>query len=190
MKKRIIAILTAATLGIAFLLSAGTETAQAAITTKKSYTIKVDNSNGALKGYMGTGTYQKGKQFIIKAVMKPGRTFKGWYIKNPDGTYSRTRFAQDFKTRADRSLTLVANTDFYIDCDLNGGQGVDERITYNLESQAITLGTPSKAGHTFAGWKDANGNVSMEVTIPKHSCGDKKYQAQWNAETYKVTIIL
>ena len=123
--------------------------------------------------------------------MAPGRTFKGWWIKNADGTYTKTALKQQFSTKVNKNITLVANTDFYIDLDLNGGEGLDTRIVYDMSSDPITIGTPTKNGHTFKGWEDSSGNLITDtITIPKYSSGDRKYKAQWEAETYKVTIIL
>ena len=62
--------------------------------------------------------------------------------------------------------------------------------SYTIESSAITLPTPTRAGWHFDGWY-ANSDLStggVQTTIAAGSTGDKEYWAAWTKETYNVTL--
>ena len=52
---------------------------------------------------------------------------------------------------------------------------------YTVESSAITLNEPTKAGYVFTGWSgtDLVGEDNLTVTIPAGSIGDRRYTAHW-----------
>ena len=94
----------------------------------------------------------------------------------------------------DKSITLYVNwepVDYTITYNLDGGNISGEATTYNIESNAITLPTPTKEGYTFAGWTGSNGNTPQTtVTIPTGSTGNKTYTANWTANAYNITYEL
>ena len=53
---------------------------------------------------------------------------------------------------------------------------------YNIQSDAITLKHPTRAGYTFIGWTGSNGTTpELNVTIPAGSMGNKSYTANWTS---------
>lgn len=83
-------------------------------------------------------------------------------------------------------------TAYTITYDLNGGKvSGTNPVTYNIESNSITLIAPSRIGYTFTGWSgtDIEG-VEKTVTILKGSIGDRTYTANWQINTYTITYIL
>ena len=83
-------------------------------------------------------------------------------------------------------------TAYTITYDLNGGKvpGTNP-VTYNIESNSITLIAPNRIGYTFTGWSGTNiEGVEKTVTIPKGSIGDRTYTANWQINTYTITYIL
>jgi uncharacterized repeat protein (TIGR02543 family) len=75
-----------------------------------------------------------------------------------------------------------------ININCNGGSGVSNS-TYNIESSAITLGTPTRTGYTFTGWTGSNGTTAQKtVTIAAGSTGEKSYTANWKVNEYSYRL--
>ena len=121
-----------------------------------------------------------------------GYTWKGWYDNNAGtGTALSTDLAY---IRSISSITTIyACYDLFtydITYNLNGGTGATN-TTYNVESAAITLPTPTKKGYTFSGWYDTEGCIGEPIkTIPQGSTGNKTLYAKWTAIPYKITYEL
>jgi len=79
---------------------------------------------------------------------------------------------------------------YTIKYNVNGGTGVTDG-SYDYESAAITLPTPTKAGYTFAGWYTNTELIGTEVTsILTHSTGNKEFWAKWSAPVLVSTVKL
>lgn len=70
--------------------------------------------------------------------------------------------------------------------DLGGGYGVEP--IYARYGAAVSVGTPTRAGYTFIGWMDENGDT---VTIPETMPAENvTYTASWQAaDSAKVTVV-
>lgn len=81
---------------------------------------------------------------------------------------------------------------YFITYDLNGGSyesGYSNPLTYNIESDNITLINPKKEGYVFDGWTGSNCNEPQtDVTIYKGSTGDRKYIANYERDNYLFEI--
>ena len=93
----------------------------------------------------------------------------------------------------DIKLNAVWNEkEYIIEYDLNGAKVTMTTlnpIEYGIEDDSFTLINPTKTGYTFIGWTgtDLNG-LTMSVTIEKGSVGDRSYEANWQANTYTITL--
>lgn len=116
-------------------------------------------------------------------------TFSGWNTKwdgsgsgyQPGDTYA---FPGDTQT----TPTLYAHwvpVAFPITYDLAGGTSSPENPTsYTIESAAITLVNPTKAGYAFSGWSGTDlTEITMNVTIPTGSTGSRAFTANWTEYT-------
>ncbi len=76
---------------------------------------------------------------------------------------------------------------YSITYDLGGGIA-DNLMDYTVESGAVALTNPCRAGYTFSGWSGTGltGSANMTVIIPSGSGGDRSYTANWTANTYTV----
>ena len=95
----------------------------------------------------------------------------------------------------DRSYAATWSPVTYtITYDLAGGQlaeGDTNPASYTIESEAITLKTPTREGYTFAGWTGTGiEGSSMAVTIAAGSTGVRSYTATWTPITYNLTYDL
>ena len=63
--------------------------------------------------------------------------------------------------------------------------------TYKVTQLPIVLQQPTKTWYTFLWWTGSNGNIAQtSVTIAAWSCGNKTYNAVWQANTYNINYNL
>ena len=140
-----------------------------------TYNIKYVSSSGASLGTATvSGTYGSSKS--VSAPAKAGYTTPNAQTVKFDSTSAKT-------------ITFTYNLVGYsIGYNVNGGNALSgQRTSYNVESSAYTLPTPSRTGYTFAGWTGSNGSTPQKsVTIAKGSTGNKSYTANWSINTYSI----
>lgn len=118
---------------------------------------------------------------------KEGYTFGGWYVDPNFGGSAYT-----FSTMPTSALTLYAkwnaipHTVTYVNDDntvLQAAQTAD----YAAAIPAYVGAAPAKTGHTFNGWKDADGNTlaSYNGVMPNK---DLVFTAQFTANDYTITF--
>ena len=72
---------------------------------------------------------------------------------------------------------------------LDGGSVSGNPSVYGLHSDAITLKAPTKTGYTFLGWTGSGLTTpTLSVTIESGSYGSRTYTANWQANTYQITL--
>jgi len=102
-------------------------------------------------------------------------------IKSGDGTRSNPYILEDNDNKT---------SEYTITYDLDGGVNGNNTISYNSSTATFTLKNPIKTGYTFTGWTGSNGSVaSTNVSIPHGSTGNKIFKANWNPNTYKITVV-
>ena len=140
-----------------------------------TYNIKYVSSSGAS---LGTATVS-GTYGSSKSVSAPAKT----------GYTTPTAQTVKFDSTSAKPITFTYNLVGYsIGYNVNGGTISGQRTSYNVESSAYTLPTPTRTGYTFTGWTGSNGSTPQKsVTIAKGSTGNKSYTANWSANTYTVT---
>lgn len=130
-------------------------------------------------------------------VSKNGYVLAGW-TKAQDGTgtvyteVTAANFDEIFGSNMGTTLYAKWNLeDYTISYELNGGTNfAGAPAKYNIETETIKLGTPTKTDFIFGGWYDnADCNGSPITEIAKGSTGNKTLYAKWNEET-SVTIRL
>ena len=144
-----------------------------------TYNIKYVSSSGASLGTATvSGTYGSSKS--VSAPAKAGYTTPNAQTVKFDSTSAKT-------------ITFTYNLVGYsIGYNVNGGNALSgQRTSYNVESSAYTLPTPSRNGYTFTGWTGSNGSTPQKsVTIAKGSTGNKSYTANWSINTYSISYNL
>ena len=147
------------------------------------------NANG---GTVTEGTRTKGYASQIGTLPTPtrtGYTFTGWFTAATGGTR-----ITDTTTVPANNVTYYAQwtrDNYTISYNLNGGAISGQPTSYNVESNEITLPTPTKKGYTFTGWTGSNGTTPQTtVKIPKGSTGNKSYTANWTVTNYTITYNL
>ena len=128
--------------------------------------------------------------FTLPIPTKKGYKFLGWTGSN--GSTPSTSVSIVKGSIGEKSYTANWEIITYnISYDLGGGSTSSLTKTYNVESNTITLPTPTRTGYTFLGWSGSNGNTpSTSVSISKGSTGDKSYTANWKVIQYDITYNL
>lgn len=104
---------------------------------------------------------------------KLATTYEGFYSLLYDGT---VRIAADGSTVIDIKYDRYY---YLLNFDLDGGYGVEP--IYARYGAPVSVGTPTKAGYTFAGW-----DQKLPKTVP---AGNYKFTAKWTAATAGFTVV-
>lgn len=143
------------------------------------------NANGGMPQPANATYTIESSNLSLPKVSKEGYDFVGW--KYGSKTYDSDKIEKDdLPTTTERAsqvnMTFEAvwkAINYKIIYNTNGGEAIPEG-SYTIESETITLPTPSYAKHLFKGWyttEDCTGDPV--TTIPKGSMGEKKIYAKW-----------
>ncbi len=121
------------------------------------------------------------------APAKNGYRFIGWYRD------SALKDAYTFTTIPAENITLYAKWEtvtYTITYHLDGGSNVtNNKKTYTITSEDITLYAPSKVGYTFLGWFTDETSETAITGIPTGSFGNVEVYAKWEAIVYTITYV-
>lgn len=118
------------------------------------------------------------------ATVPTGYEFDGWYVITAEG-----------KTKVDPSYTMTAADvifvgefkaiEYNIVFDVDGGNALEnKKVAFG--TSVDSLPTPSKAGHTFTGWINENGEaVELPFEMP---ASDVNVKATWSKDVVSYTV--
>lgn len=143
------------------------------------------NANGGMPQPANATYTIESSNLSLPKVSKEGYDFVGW--KYGSKTYDSDKIEkEDLPTTTERASqvnmafeAVWKALNYKIIYNTNGGEAIPEG-SYTIESETITLPTPSYAKHLFKGWyttEDCTGDPV--TTIPKGSMGEKKFYAKW-----------
>ena len=156
-----------------------------------TYNITYNGVDGATFETENPATYTiESGAITLNNPTKDGYTFAGWTGTDLGAATTSVTIAHG--STGDRSYTATWNIITY-NITYNGVEGATNPnpADYTIESEAITLDTPTKDGYTFAGWFDnAEFTGSAVTTITAGSTGDKTFWAKWkkSLENGDITI--
>ncbi len=103
---------------------------------------------------------------------RKGYTFTGWDVEYSEVTSDITVTAQ------------YTATTYSITYNLDGGTNdIDNPESYTIESETITLYTPTKSGYSFVGWYTDEDLTTTITEISEGSTGNIKLWAEWAITT-------
>lgn len=121
---------------------------------------------------------------------KTDYTFDKWVTT--DGGSTEYDFANETVTGTTSIYASWIPDTYKIIYDLAGGTlpaGKTNPTSYTIETAEFTLQNPERTGYTFAGWSGTGLTANTTtVTISKGSTGERKYTANWAANTYSITL--
>ena len=145
-----------------------------------TYSITYDLDGGTASGNPDFYTVES-STITLNPPTRTGYTFIGWSGTDLSGSDNLT-VTIPTGSIGNRSYTADWSLNTYsITYDLDGGTAFGNPDSYTVESAAITLNEPTKAGYVFTGWSgtDLVGEDNLTVTIPAGSIGDRRYTAHW-----------
>ena len=145
-----------------------------------TYSITYDLDGGTASGNPDFYTVES-STITLNPPTRTGYTFIGWSGTDLSGSDNLT-VTIPAGSIGNRSYTAHWSLNTYsITYDLDGGTAFGNPDSYTVESAAITLNEPTKAGYVFTGWSgtDLVGEDNLTVTIPAGSIGDRRYTAHW-----------
>ena len=138
--------------------------------------VTVTYDYGERGGIYAKQIVQAGEKAIEPDVpSRQGYQFTDWYLDD-------TKYDFNAAVTGDMTLTAKWTLERYtISYNLNNGTATGNPDSYTVESDAITLNTPTRPGYTFTGWSGTGltGENNLTVTIEKGSTGDRSYTAHW-----------
>ena len=146
-----------------------------------TYSITYDLNGGTASDNPDFYTVES-STITLNPPTRTGYTFIGWSGTDLSGSDNLT-VTIPAGSIGNRSYTAHWSLNTYsITYDLDGGTAFGNPDSYTVESAAITLNEPTKAGYVFTGWSgtDLVGEDNLTVTIPAGSTGDRRYTAHWD----------
>ena len=116
---------------------------------------------------------------------RKGYDFVGWTTsQNGEKVYSD---GQNYTMGVNSEYVLYAVwkiKTYTIEYHLNNGTAPSNKQSYTVETESFTLENPLRNGYTFIGWSGTDiADKSTTVTIGKGTIGNRKYTANWKANT-------
>ena len=161
-----------------------------AVWTPITYKVQFDG-NESTSGSMSdqTFTYDKAQDLTANAFVKTGYTFAGWSdTLGGSVKYADSESVSNLTSTEGATVTLYAVwqiNQYTITFNSNGGSEVESiAAEYNAH---VTLPTPTREGHTFAGWY-SDEKLTTEYTSDKMPAENITLYANWTANSYNVTF--
>ena len=162
--------------------------------TANQYTLTLDANGGKVEPAALTVTYDAAIG-TLPAPERTGYTFNGWF----DADGNEVTAATVYTIAGDSTVTAKWTANQYtLTLDANGGIFV---MPLTEDAEAVTtltitvvydqpigeLPVPERAGYTFNGWFDADGNEVTAATVYTIA-GDSTVTAKWTANKYTITL--
>ena len=153
-----------------------------------SYNVTFDTKGGTINnGNVTSYTYGVGAT-LPTDVTRIGCSFVGWY-DNSEYTGS-VQTSIPVNSLNDKKFWAKWDTiNYTIIYNANEGEFAETPVANYKYGDEVTLATPTREGHTFAGWYNNSNLVGTEFTeITTTEFGNKEFWAKWDVNTYTVTL--
>ena len=154
------------------------------LTADKLYTVTLDASGGdPIRPIQYT---VESEAFLLPTPVRTGYIFLGWTGEGITEPQKTMEIPQG--STGDRTYTANWQViEYTVTLDASGGDPLDP-ITYTVETPVI-LPTPTSTGYTFLGWTgEGETTPQPTVVLPKGTTGDKIYFANWEVNSYTITL--
>ena len=129
--------------------------------------------------------------FTLNNPVKTGFTFTGWGGTELTGTDNKTVSIAKGSTGTRTYRAYYSENNYTVSFDTAGGSNISDKTDVNWPDTVLeNVGTPTKKGYTFTGWKCGNKVVTVDTTYGELADSDTVWQieltAQWKANDYTV----
>lgn len=164
--------------------------------TARNYNIKLYENVGdttaitTIQATYNSNTPTISSQYIPS---KTGYNFLGYYDTSttPKKYFNADGTPVDEKWTRANGISLYGHWEiitYSISYNLNQGTATNPS-TYTIETEDITLNTPTRTGYSFTGWTGTELNsATQSVTITTGSTGNREYTTEWTANSYTVIL--
>ncbi|MBR5935188.1 MAG: InlB B-repeat-containing protein [Bacteroidaceae bacterium] len=159
--------------------------------TLSTYSITYHPGEGATFATTNTSYNILSDDITLDTPTKEGYDFAGWYTNSGLTEGPVTTIAQGSTGNKEfwAKWTPTEYAITYHACE--GATFSTANTSYDIESPAITLDTPTKEHYVFAGWYTNSGLTGDPVTTIAHgSTGPKEFWAKWTPTAYNITYYL
>ncbi len=126
---------------------------------------------------------------VLEVPIKEGYVFDSWVVESGDATIEDNVFTMGVEQSKIGVIWKLQN--YTITYNLNGGVLTDKVDNYNVETDAFSIGKPTKDNYKFVGWTGSNGSKpELDVKIKKGTSGDKEYTANYELIDYNISYNL
>ncbi|MBQ7104525.1 MAG: InlB B-repeat-containing protein [Bacilli bacterium] len=152
------------------------------------YSISYDLNGGVLTGNIIDSFTASTNTFSLPKPEKKGYTFLGWY-QNADLTGNKITEVKKGTRENKKYYASWEVATYNIKYNLNGGNvNAPLPVTYNINSNTMTIPNPIKEHYIFTGWKESNSISTIKnLTIKKGSYGNKEFIANYEPLNYQIT---
>ena len=147
---------------------------------KKTYKKKKTLNGGYNKFGSKTVTYTKNHSSYNRTISAKVSTWRG----KKDG--SKCKDNNETET-VKLSITVPAKTHYTVTYNSNGGSSTPSAQTKWHGENLKVAGAISRAGYTFAGWKNTARNVTYQAGSNNGYEGNQTLVAQWTKNSYRLT---
>ena len=162
------------------------------------YTIEYYDGVTLLTGLDPTSYTIESDEITLPMVTKDYYGFDGWFTTS---TFDEETAATTIPAGSHEDKVFYAKwtpTSFSITYNLNGSttapvtNSTDNPDSYTVETETITLATPSRTGYTFIGWFTTStfDEGTAVTTIPAGSHENKVFYAKWTPTSFSITYNL
>ena len=146
------------------------------------YTITLNANGGECEKTKLEVTYDS--EYTLPEPEWAGHTYGGWFNGNAQVTSGTWKGTTD--------IALTAKWDiikYTVTYDLDGGtNGAENPAEYTVDD-SFSLAEPVRTGYSFLGWTYEGQTTPIKsVRVEKGTIGNKTYTANWQANTYIVTL--
>jgi uncharacterized repeat protein (TIGR02543 family) len=156
---------------------------------RKEFNLTVVAGTG-IKEVSGSGSYKYGANVVASYTLQDGYVFRNWTGEKTVGEFTMPDKDVSMQANAIEGDPSDGSEHYIITYLLNGGEFEGSyRSSYGENTETFTLSTPRRDGCKFLGWVTPESQTpQMTITIAKGTKGDKIFSANWEYESYHLTL--
>ena len=157
---------------------------------RKVFNFEVIAGTG-IKEVSGSGRYKYGAHVVASYTLLDGYVFRNWTGEKTDSEFIMPEKDVTMQANAIEGNPADGDEVYVITYVLNGGHFTEESYpkSFGEKTESFSLIAPIKDGCKFRGWTTLeSAEPQLTVTVAKGTKGDKVFIADWEYESYHLTL--